>query len=83
MRLMDHQHQRSPTRRHSHVFVEVDEVQAYGLRLFAPEPATLNLASLAFAISALVAIFQFKLGMIPTLFGSAGVGLAYYLLFLA
>jgi chromate transporter len=62
------------------IFEQVDEVHAYGLRLYVPEPATLELASLVIAVGAFVALFRFKLGMIPTLLSSAAVGLGYFLL---
>ena len=62
------------------IFEQVDEVHAYGLRLYLPEPATLGLASLVIAVGAFVALFRFKLGMIPTLLSSAAVGLGSFLL---
>jgi len=62
------------------IFGQVDEVHAYGLRLFVPAVATLDTAALIIAAGAFVAIFRFKLGMIPTLFASAVAGLVYYLL---
>jgi len=62
------------------IFGQVNEVHAYGLRLFVPTVATLDTAALIIAAGAFMAIFLFRLGMIPTLFTSAVVGLVYYLL---
>jgi chromate transporter len=62
------------------IFGQVDEVHAYGLRLFVPAVATLDTAALIIAAGAFVAIFRFRLGMISTLFAGAVVGLVYYLL---
>jgi chromate transporter len=55
-------------------------VYANGLRLYIPDVTTLDVASLVIAVAAFVALFRFKLGMIPTLFLSALVGLVYHMM---
>ncbi len=62
------------------IFERVDEVYANGLRLYIPDVTTLDVASLVIAVAAFVALFRFKLGMIPTLFLSALVGLVYHMM---
>ncbi len=62
------------------IFERVDEVRLNGLRLYIPDVTTLDVASLVIAVAAFVALFRFKLGMIPTLFLSALVGLVYHMM---
>jgi len=62
------------------VFGAVNEVYVGPLRLYVPDVATLDLASLVIAAGAFVALFRFQLGMLPTLGLSTAVGLIYYLL---
>jgi chromate transporter len=59
------------------LFGNVREVFVGPVRLLKPDWHTLDLAALAIAAAALVAMFRFKLGMIPTLAGCAAAGLAY------
>jgi chromate transporter len=61
------------------LFGQVDERHAWGLVLQVPVPATLNLAALVLAAAALLALFKFKIGMIPTLLGCSAAGIALYL----
>jgi chromate transporter len=65
------------------LFGRVDEVHAYGLVLQIPAPATLNIAALVLAAAAMLALFRFKVGMIPTLLGCSLAGIALYLAGLA
>ncbi len=62
------------------LFARVDEVHAFGARLLVPDWGTLDPASLALAAAAMVAIFRFKLGMVPVLVGSVAVGAAVALI---
>jgi chromate transporter len=62
------------------VFAEVDEVRTAGLRLYVPDLATLDAAALAVTLGAFVALFRFRLGMLPTLGTSAAIGFAYVML---
>ena len=61
-------------------FGKVDVVHAYGLKLQIPVFATLNLASVVLAAAAFIAIFKFKLGMVPVITASAAMGVLYYLI---
>ena len=63
------------------LFREVAEVPAWGLRLLWPDWHTLDLPAALIAGAAFVAIFRFKVGMIPTLLASAVCGLGVYLAF--
>jgi chromate transporter len=62
------------------LFAEVNEVKALGLTLDVPVPSSLRAASLLLTAGALVAVFRFKAGMIPTLGACAGLGVIYHLL---
>jgi chromate transporter len=62
------------------LFARVGEVQAFGARLLAPDWATLDPAALLLAMAAMVALFRFKLGMVPVLVGSVVLGAAVSLL---
>jgi chromate transporter len=61
------------------LFGQVDERHVFGMVLQVPVLATLNLAALALAVAALLALFKFKVGMIPTLLGCSLAGIALYL----
>ena len=56
------------------IFGVVAERHALGLRLPVPDLASLDLASLAIAAGALVAMLRVRVGMIPTLAASAALG---------
>jgi chromate transporter len=60
------------------LFAEVHEVRAFGLSLDVPDPGSLDLPALVFTVGALLAVFRFKVGMIPTLAACAALGVAYY-----
>jgi chromate transporter len=62
------------------IFAEVTATTAFGLRLWQPVWATIDWASLVLAIGAVVAMFRFRLGMLPTLAGSAALGGVYFIL---
>ena len=61
------------------IFARVGETHALGARLLVPDWATLDLVALLLAVAAAVALFRFKVGMIPTLLGSAAVGATWAL----
>ncbi len=61
------------------LFDEINEVSTLGVRLLIPEWNTLQPFSLLIAIGAMLALMRFKIGMIPTLLGSAMIGMVYYL----
>ena len=63
------------------LFGTVSEVHTLGMRLLIPHWATLDWAAVVIAGLAMVAIFRYKCGMIPTLVGSAALGMLYRLFF--
>jgi chromate transporter len=62
------------------VFGDVRERRAGLLHLTIPDPGTVDVAALALAAAALVAMIRFRAGMLATLGASALVGLAITLL---
>lgn len=60
------------------LFGEVRETAGWGLSVDLPVLATVNWASLALTVAAAVAIFRFKVGVIPVLLGCAATGLALH-----
>jgi chromate transporter len=65
------------------MFATVQERHLGALRLYRPDLATLDIASLVISAGAFFALFRLRLGMIATLATGAGVGLLYYLVFRA
>src|SRR5262249_12924221 len=61
------------------IFAEVVPVRGFGFSFEAPVLASVNVWALALSIAAGIAIFRFKLGMIPTLAGCCAAGIALYL----
>jgi chromate transporter len=63
------------------LFGHVDEFHpGLGLRLQVPVFATISIGTLVLAVGAMLALFRFKVGMIPTLAGCSAAGVAGYLL---
>jgi chromate transporter len=62
------------------LFADVRETYHGPVRLLAPDWGTIDWAALGIAGAAFVAMFRFKVGMIPTLAASAVAGLAYHLI---
>ncbi len=60
------------------LFRDVREVAGWGLRLDMPVFSTINWASLVLTVAAALAIFRFKMGVIPVLLGCAVVGVALH-----
>lgn len=61
-------------------FREVDEVQAYGMKLLVPVLDSVQIASVVLAAGAFVAMLRFKVGMLVVIATSAALGMAYYML---
>jgi chromate transporter len=61
------------------LFAEVRAVPVLGLTLDVPTLASVNPASLALTLAALLAVFRFKVGMIPVLAACSIVGVLLYL----
>jgi chromate transporter len=62
------------------LFAEVREVPVLGLTLDVPVLASINIASLALTLAALLAVFRFKVGMIPVLAACSFAGVLLYLI---
>jgi chromate transporter len=62
------------------IFRDTVPIRAFPLSFEAPRLASVDWLALALSVAAAVAIFRFKVGMIPTLAACCGVGLALYLL---
>jgi chromate transporter len=60
------------------VFRAVDPVRLFPLSFDAPRLSSVNPWALVLSIAAIVAIFRFKIGMIPTLIGCCSAGLLLY-----
>ena len=58
------------------LFGEVEEVRTGILRLWVPDPATLDPWALALSVAALVAVLRFHAGMLPVLGMAAAAGVA-------
>ncbi len=63
------------------LFAAVETVHYGPVRLFLPVWETVDPFGVALTLAALLALFRFRLGMLPTLAGGALLGLAFYLLF--
>jgi chromate transporter len=61
------------------LFATLVPVHALGATFDLPVPASVNLPSLVLSLAAAVAIFRFKIGMIPVLLASALAGVVLYL----
>src|SRR5262249_47654187 len=61
-----------------HVLVgELREIQAPGMVIDLPVLSTVNMPSLILTLSALIAVFWFRIGMLPVLAGCSIAGLVY------
>ncbi len=60
------------------VFREVDPVRVFPLAFDAPRLTSVDPWALVLSVAAAVAIFRFKVGMIPTLVGCCGAGLILF-----
>ena len=61
------------------IFRQTIPVRAFPLSFDAPNPASVNLWALLLSLAAAIAIFRFKVGMIPTLAACCLAGIALYL----
>jgi chromate transporter len=61
------------------LFAEVREVPVLGLTLDVPTLTSVNVASLVLTLAALLAVFRFKVGMIPVLAACSAAGVLLYL----
>jgi chromate transporter len=61
------------------LFVRIVPMHFLGASVGVPELSSVDVPSLVLAIAAAIAIFRFKMGMIPVLLASAFAGMTYYL----
>jgi chromate transporter len=61
------------------LFGQVTHVRSFGLSFDAPLPASVNVWALVLALGAALAIFRFKVGMLPTLGAACAAGVALHL----
>ena len=62
------------------LFAELDTVSVLGLSLDLPVPRSIDLPALVLTIGALLAVFRFKMGMLPVLAACSALGIAYHLI---
>lgn len=62
------------------LFAEVLQIEIGPLFLQLPVPGSLDPASLALAAAAMIAMLRYRVGMIPVIFASAGLGAAWHLI---
>ena len=62
------------------IFRETIPIRAFPLSFDAPNFASVNAWALALSVAAAIAIFRFKVGMIPTLAACCTAGVVLYLL---
>jgi chromate transporter len=60
------------------IFREVKPIHAYGLSFDAPVPGSLDRWALILSIAAIVAVFQFRIGMMATLAGASIAGIVLF-----
>jgi chromate transporter len=61
------------------LFAELVEMRSLGMKLEAPVLSTANIPSLVLTVGAMLAVFRFKIGMIPVLVACSAIGILYYL----
>jgi chromate transporter len=61
------------------LFGEVHEIDGFGMSLDVPVLATVDPAALVLSLAAVVALFHFKIGMIPVLAACSAAGVFYFL----
>jgi chromate transporter len=61
------------------LFGEVRAVEGFGVSLDVPALATIDPAALVLMLAAVLAVFRFKVGMLPVLAGCSAAGIVYFL----
>jgi chromate transporter len=61
------------------LFAKVDELHRFGMTIEVPELTSINVPSLVLTLSAMLAVFCFKINMIAVLAACSALGVAYYL----
>ena len=61
------------------LFGTVSEVRGFGMAVDVPVLSSINVPSLVLTVGAMLAVFRFKVGMIPTLAECCAAGVLLYL----
>jgi hypothetical protein len=61
------------------LFAELTEVRWLGMKIEVPVLSSANIPSLILTLGAMLAVFRFKIGMIPVLLACSTLGILYYL----
>ncbi|QCI67686.1 chromate efflux transporter [Phreatobacter stygius] len=59
------------------LFAELRTMSGWGMTVDVPIPSSINIASAILTLGAMLAVFRFKIGMIPVLAGCSGLGVLY------
>lgn len=62
------------------LFAKVREIHTLGMSIDVPTLASINLPSLILSVAAVLAVFRFKIAIIPVLAACSAAGVVYYLL---
>jgi chromate transporter len=62
------------------LFERVPEIQRFGISFAVPDITSIHWPTLVLAVAAIIAIFRFKIGMIPVFGGSSLAGGIYYVI---
>jgi chromate transporter len=62
------------------IFARTTQIHGFGFSFEAPSPASLDWRALALTVAAVIAIFEFRLGILQTLASCSLAGLAFYLI---
>ena len=65
------------------LFAQVDQTRRFGVTLTIPDLASLSWPALVLSLAAMIAIFRFKIGVIPVLLASCLAGIAFRLFVMA
>ncbi len=60
------------------LFARVSDWRGYGLSVSVPDLTSVNVAALVLAAAAVIAMFRFKVGMIPTMLACSIAGAIYF-----
>jgi chromate transporter len=61
------------------VFREVEKISVGGVPVDVPMLSSINVPSLILTLAAMLAVFRFKIGMIPVIGACCGIGVVFYL----
>ena len=62
------------------LFADLHELRLMGLKVDVPVLASANVSAVILTLGAMLAVFRFKIGMIPVLAACSAIGIVYYLI---